>query len=246
MGTWTLESTKSSFSPLNTTTNFGHNFKVTFRMKYTPKLGSKFTEPPQLDWHERVMMKQPNAGTWWEFETNMYTHKPNSGTVWIWMRRYLEAYQRAAGLGPSEERIKGSSQLLAKDGKPVPLATLGAGLATREAKVKAVRDYLKNSGGILDIEIHDIPSLTLPLKDGDIKERVLIFNCGLVGVSSNRVRGEQLLIANQTQPKDTWTQSLKVGGAGHEWSTRGLRKVDAPSGVKTPIPPTDIKDVDYF
>lgn len=59
MGTWTLEATKSSVSQLDTTTHYGHNFRVTFTMKYTPKLGTGFSEPPRLDWHERIMKKDP-------------------------------------------------------------------------------------------------------------------------------------------------------------------------------------------
>lgn len=162
------------------------------------------------------------------------------------MCRYLAAYRVAASVTPVvADNAKGTAQLLAKDGKPIPVATLGAGLATPEAQVKAVRDYLQSRGGILEVQIHDIPSISLPLRDEANTERLLIFNCGLVGVTTNRVRAEQLLIVNHAQPKASWTQSFKIG-AGHDWATRGYNKVATPAGVSTPGTQFCTKDVEYF
>lgn len=248
MGKWTLEGTKNNVTPLDTTANYGHNFRVTFTMKYTPKLGAGFTEPPLLDWHERVMKKDLRAQEWHEYEINQYTLKPHSLTLSVWNRRYWDAYCRAAG-GSCDPlgRMKGSSRLRAKDGKPVPVAELGTGLTDPKDQVKAVRDYLKSKGGYLDIEIHDIPSISLPLSANENTERLLIFHVGLVGNNNLRVHAEQYLKLNAAEPKARWTQSLKVGvGQGHTWATTGLRKVAAPANLTTPMPDAFTKDVEYW
>lgn len=248
MGTWTLESTKNNVTPLDTTTNYGHNFRVTFTMKYTPKLGAGFTEPPRLDWHERVMKKDLTAQEWHEYELNMYTLKPQSLTLNIWSRRYWDAYCRAAG-GASDPlgRVKGSSRLRAKDGRSVPLTELGAGLTEPKDQVRAVREYLKSKGGFLDIEIHDIPSIALPLSPNTSTERLLIFHVGVEGNNNLRLHAEQYLKVSSAEPKARWTQSLKVGaGQGHTWATTGLKKVTAPANLTTPLLPVFTKDVEYW
>lgn len=163
----------------------------------------------------------------------MYALKPASKTLVVWARRYWEAYCRAAG-GTCEELMKGSSRLRAKDGKPVALSELGAGRTKPEDQVKAVREYLKANGGFLDIEIHDIPSISLPLAPTESTERLLTFNVGVEGNNNNRVRAVQYLKVDATKPKAQWVQSFKVGaGQVHPWVITGLTKVAAPANLTT-------------
>lgn len=246
MGTWTLDGLKSNSTPLDNADNFGHNFRVTLTMKYTPKLGTGFSEPPRLDWYERVMKKEFATMEWHEYEMNQYALKPTSKTTLVWCRRYWDAYCRAAG-GTSDALMKGSSRLRSKDGKPVPIAELRAGLTKPKDQAKAVRDYLKSNGGFLDIEIHDIPSISNPRAATTNTERLLIFNIGVEGNNNLRLRAEQHLKVNGAEPKASWTQSLKVGtGQGHTWATRGFQKVPAPANLTTPSPVALDKDAEYL
>jgi hypothetical protein len=233
MGTWTLESTKHNVSLLDDANNFGHNFRVTFTMKYTPKLGSAFTETPYLDWYENISKKDLTAQEWHTFEVNMYLKQPTSLTTAVWARRYWDAYHRASG-GTCDTRMKGSSRLRAKDGKPVPINVLGAGITSPKDQVKAVREYLKANGGFLDIEIHDIPSIGLPLKANESTERILTFNVGIVGSNNNRVRAVQHLKVSVAEPKANWVQVFKVGpGHAIPWVTAGLTQVAPPPNSTT-------------
>ena len=165
----------------------------------------------------------------------MYTLKPQSYTLMVWARRYIEAYVGAMGQPSAVLQMKGSSRLLDKKGESVAAADLPANLATAKEQADAVRSHLKKHGGILLIEIHDIPSISLPLTAGEKTERLLIFDVGLEG-GDKRMKAEQYLRIDETQPTNTWTQSFMWDG-GHTWASRGLTKVAAPANLVTPLPP---------
>jgi hypothetical protein len=187
MGQRVLESVNGRSRPLDGQT-FGTNFHVHFRLRYTPSLlRDKFVETPMLDWHERILIKEHHKGEWWEFETNMYTHNPTSATLGIWLKRYIVAYDAAAGMPSSG---KGSSKLLDKRGQPVSVKDLGRA-GTGQEKADAVRSYLGKHGGTMLIEVHDVPAIQRPTGD-DEKERLLRFNLGVQG-GSLRLRAEQYL-----------------------------------------------------
>jgi len=237
MGTWTLEGLAGGFTPLITADAFGHNFRVSYKMRYKPSTFDKFVEPPILDWYEQVKKKDHLAGEWHEYEMNMYALKPQSYTLMVWGRRYVEAYNHAAKLPRGVDKMKGSSMLLDKKGNPVPLSALGGKVvADANKKSDLVRSYLKSNGGILQIEIHDVPAITLPLGPGEHVERLLIFNVGIVG-GGMRVRAEQYLHVNQATLQGTWGHVFHMGHS-QTWSTRDCpRKVAAPLNLVTPMAP---------
>ena len=246
MGKWTLEALRLNHSLLDDEQYFGHNFKVKYTMKYTTTLGTGvgFTEPPMLDWHEKVVSKEIDTRGYCRYEAKMYELKPTSLTTGIWMQRYLDAYRGCAGI-PNPG--KGSSRLRSKEGQPVTLATLGAGsktLTEPKKQAEAVRDYLKSKGGILDIEVHDIPSLTWNVERNT--ERCLTLDCGLVGITTMRVKAEQHLIVNTAQPRSTWTRSLKVGqGQHHVINISNFTRVDPPVRNVTRVAPY-LKEGEYL
>ncbi|MCA9116160.1 MAG: hypothetical protein KDA79_13835 [Planctomycetaceae bacterium] len=223
MGRWSLESVNGVSQPLDAPT-FGTNFHAFFRLRYTPVMMDRFVETPKLDWHETIMMKEHHKNECWTFETNMYAHNPCSKTLLIWPRRYVEAYNHAAGRPYND---KGSSQLLDKNGQPVRVQDLGMNIADNGAKADAVRDYLKSKGGILQIEIHDIPSINTP-KDDERKERLLVFDCGLEG-GSLRLKAEQYLDVDGSKPRGEWGRGFKMT-TGTIWD-KGVFKEVAPPQI---------------
>lgn len=235
MGTWTLESLNGTSDPLNSAT-FGTNFRAHYKLRYTPSpMFDKFVEPPKLDWHEKIHMKEHHKGEWWEFETNMYTHNPLSVTLMVWPRRYLEAYANTANVpSGAAPNMKGSCKLLDKRGMAVQGKELGLNINDNNKRSDAVRNYLKKHGGILAIEIHDIPSINIPTGN-EHKERLLVFNCGVVG-GSLRLQAEQYLNVDAAQPQGNWGRRFNMTWM-ESWATTGLRKVAAPSGVANPRAP---------
>ena len=234
MGKWTLEALNGTSDPLNAPT-FGTNFRAFFKLRYTPNMFDTFVETPKLDWHEKIHMKEHHKGEWWEFETNMYTHNPSSNTLMIWTRRYIEAYNAANNLPSDSMNMKGSSKLLNKNGLPVAGRELGQNINNSQQKADAVRSYLKKHGGILQIEVHDIPSINIPANN-EHKERLLVFNCGIEG-GGLRLQAEQYLDVIGGQPQTSWTRRFNMTWK-ESWATTGLRKVPTPVGVSGVRPPT--------
>ena len=136
MGTWSLLSMTPELSPIRRGETFGHNVKVTFRLKYKPSRVGAFVETPLLEWNEKIIMKEHHKKETWVFETNMYEHNPSSKTLRMWAARYVQAYRSAEGRGAL---FPGSARLLREDGQPVPLRDLpqvrdrGDGRAAAEA-----------------------------------------------------------------------------------------------------------------
>ena len=179
MGAWSVQSVTGRHTALNTGTEYGTNWYVTFRLKYTPALIGGFVELPKMAWDEVILYNDYEKDERWEFVGNMYTRKPDSPTMAVWAQRYFRAYldahnQPFTAFGGKQ---KGHSKLFDKNGIPVTGQALGTH-AGEPAQNKAVQDYLKKNGGILEIEVHDIPNVLKP-GAGKVKkvERVLIFDC---------------------------------------------------------------------
>jgi hypothetical protein len=232
MGMWTLERVMGTTSDFTTGELFGTNVTVTFRLRYRPTAIGSFQEPPRLDWHEKFIMKEHHKSQWWEFEANMYEHNPCSNTLKIWAGRYVHAYKTA--IGTPDPMTKGSVKLLNDMGTAVARSELKAGLVDGTAQANAVRDYLKKKGGVLEITVHDIPSINKPAGN-EHKERLLQFNCG-VASGGPRWRGEQYLDVDGARPQSTWTRTFVPVYAG--FSTTGLTRTIPPTSVSMSRPPT--------
>jgi hypothetical protein len=232
MGAWTLESVTGETSDFTTSQLFGTNVKVAFRLRYRPGTIGAFQETPRLDWHEKFIMKEHHNGQWWEFESSMYEHNPCSNTLKIWAGRYVHAYK--AAMGTPDSMTKGSSTLLSETGVAVPRTELKLGLTDGNAQAENVRSYLKKNGGILEIKIHDIPSINIPT-GGEHKERLLKFNCGVVS-GGPRWCGEQYLDVNAALPQSSWTRSCTPAYTG--FTTAGLTRTAPPASVSMIRPPT--------
>ena len=225
MGTWSVISAVGRHTLLDTATNFGVNFYVTFRIKYAPATFGSFTEPPKLAWDEVIQFNDYKDKERWQFIGNMYTHKPGSPTVGVWAQRYFRAYCHAHNTPhPDQPMWKGHSKLFDKHGIAVTAAALGTHVGVT-LQNKAVQKYLEKHGGILEIEVHDIPSFVKPTGATVYdQERLLIFNCGVTGMGP-RVKAYQHLIQDTTQPAHTWTNTFRMGGSPPGLKTTGLKEV---------------------
>lgn len=233
MGTWTLESVNGETSNHDTSELYGTNVKVTFRLRYRPSTFGKFVETPKLDWHEKFMMKEHNAGEWWQFEDNMYEHNPCSNTLKIWPGRYVYAYKSA--MGRPDGSVKGSVTLLTANNAPVAKTALKQNLNDPAQQADAVRSYLKSSGGILVITVHDIPSINKPKDGARHKERLLKFDCGVIG-GGPRWKGDQYLDVDGAKQPAAWQRAFApVYGA---FDTNGLKQTPPPPQVSGKRPPT--------
>ncbi len=213
MGKWILQSiTDRGVAPLDTPTLYGHEFRLCLRLRYEPALIGRFSEPPLLMWHERFVMKEHHNSTWWEFESNMYEHIPNSPTLSSWPRRYIEAYEGAVAAGQAGAAGNpGRVRLLDQHGNAVTAADLRVG-HTPDEQARAVRHYLKRHGDILEIEIRDIPSITRPASTAHPehhKERLLLFTIGVQGGSVWRM-ASQYLDVDGTAPEFLWHRDFVI------------------------------------
>jgi len=239
MGNWTVQSVTCRHTPLDTPTEYGTNWYVTFRLKYTPSLVGSFVEPPKMAWDEVILFNDYSKGERWEFNGNMYTQKPDSPTMAVWAQRYFRAYLEAhhQPFRDNYGKQKGYSKLFDKNGAPLEGRVLGTHMGGKEQN-KAVQDYLKKHGGILEIQVHDIPNV---LKPGPSKvknvERVLIFNCGVTGMGP-RVRAWQHIKIDSSQPATSWTYNFQTGGSAPGLKTTGLKLVPDPT-PKGDLLPTD-------
>jgi hypothetical protein len=232
MGSWSVVSAAGRFTPLNTSTNFGTNFYVTFRIKYTASTFGSFSQPAKMEWDEVIWVIDRNKGEMSEFAGNMYTHKPASPTVAVWAQRYFRAYLHAKNLPTGDSRMKGHSKLFDKNGVAVPGTKFGT-YTTVADQNKAVENYLKSNGGILEIEVHDIPSFVKPVGTAAMnKERLLTFNCG-AGPTGPRVKAWQYIAIDTTKPPDQWRSEFQMNASPPGIKTTGLRIVPNP-GISTP------------
>ena len=231
MGSWSLERLTTFSAPLDGAI-FGTNYHAVFHLKYKSSMGS-FEETPRLDWHETIMMNEHHNNQAWVFDTNMYEHNPTSVTLIVWARRYVECYRKAANMGPGVR--KGKAELKKLNGTPVTMQELGANIQTAAGQADAVRTYLKRNGGLMIIEIHDVPGINAPT-GVQHKERLLWFNVGVTGLPL-RSMGEQYLNV-QGQVAGAWQRNFDDNG----WHrgklvTTGLQVVPPPGLVANPRAP---------
>lgn len=234
MGRWTLQSISGTTSPYNSET-VGHNVKVKYTLRYDAASFGSFTELPILTWNEQIFMIEHHNDEWWEFAANMYEHNPGSKTLEIWPKRYIVAYDTAHN---QPFMGKGSSKLLSKRGTPVSAKDLGRANGNEE-KAARVRHYLNKHGGILEITVHDIPSINKPDVNTH-KERLLVFDCGFAG-GGPRYQGAQYLDMDGARPQTGWIidfqPSAGVLSQIFQTNTAGKRKVAAPQSVAMRRPP---------
>jgi hypothetical protein len=235
MGTWTLDRVKLvENKKLDTEDYFGTSLKVEYRLRYlSTGLADPFDELPRLRWHEVITSKDHSTKTYWTFQTNMYEHNPLSRTLEVWAKRYPVAYMAAGKVGPT---CKGSSILMTPRGSPVRLDALGPGLKGSK-QAEAVRTYLQTNGGGLEITIHDIPSLRLTNATATRVERLLEFDCSVVGETAPKSRyvGNQYLDVDYTKKQKEWKRefpSKKIA-----LDLNGFMKVDPPPDVSEATDP---------
>ncbi|MFK7817891.1 MAG: hypothetical protein AB8G99_04190 [Planctomycetaceae bacterium] len=224
MGTWTLNSVRAEISDHTTGELYGNNVKAVFQLTYRPATMEKYKETPMLSWKETIMMNEHHKSETWVFNTNMYEHNPLSRTLEIWAKRYLVAYDTAHGIGYTG---KGYCKLLDKQMRPVQGDKLGR-QNTKAEKADAVRNYLKSKGGGFEIQVHDIPSINIPKpQDNTHKERLLLFDCGIVG-GGPTVKAYQHLVVNGNLARNQWVRK-----AGQGWGVSGIKT----TGLKNTQPP---------
>lgn len=233
MGSWTLQSVSHTSALNDTSELFGNHYVVDFKLRYAKSAFGGYKETPKLYWHEVIMMNDHKAGEHWTFTTNMYEHNPLSKTLEVWAKRYVAAYAHAAGT--PDPLMKGSSVLVDTRGQPVPIAKIGKGIFDKTKQADAVRAYLKGHGGGLDIRIDDIPSINIP-RNGEHKERLLIFDCGVVG-GGPRTKAIQYLVVDQAVQKSQWTRRFDLAWTMTGLKTTGLKVVSAPASVSAPRTP---------
>ncbi len=241
MGSWSVLSVTCRHSQLNTTIHFGTDWYVTYKIKYTPTasriMKDNFVEPPKMAWDEVILFVDTAKGEFWQFAGNLYTQKPDSPTMAVWAQRYFRAYLHAHKQPDPDSRSKGHSKLFDINGSPVSGAALGTHHGG-QAQNKAVQEYLRARGGILEIEVHDIPALLKP-GPGKVsqKERILAFNCGVTGIGP-RVQAWQHLKMDSNMPESSWTYNFQLNGNPPGVKTTGLKTVPDPT-PKGDLLPTD-------
>jgi hypothetical protein len=239
MGTWSLISLETENSPIDPGVdklNYGTNFQVTYKLRYKPSYFTKFKEPPNLDWYEKIYMKFTKTKEYWRWEGNWYNLNPASKTLMVWMQRYKVAYQNAILKARSD---KGNSFLLDTHEAPIVAAdVLEEGLTQGAEQAEEVRNYLKEYGGFLKITVHDVPGI-IKRENDTVKERLLLFDVGLVGNTKDRRRAEQYLYVDPSKPEAEWIREFTVG----DWTRDGIQfvgdyaKIDPPEDVsKVKIP----------
>lgn len=156
----------------------GSSLQITSRIAFE-KGGNTFENTPPLTWLETIKckVKGGKVDTIWQITENMVFKNPNSNTFFSWTNRYIEAYEYAMAL----DKIKflGFVKIYTRAGKELSPGDLPI-VYSREDKARAVQEYFRKNGGVLQITIEDRPALNLSGKDGEYvdKERLIDFNIG--------------------------------------------------------------------
>lgn len=233
MGQWSLDRLTTHSSALNGPI-FGTNFHAVFHLRYTTSTLGSYKETPKLDWHETIMMNEHHNHRSWTFDTNMYQHNPTSQTLIVWARRYIESYRAVAGLGSGVQ--KGKAELRALNGGPVTIEDLGANLNNAGQQADAVRSYLRRRGGLLILEIHDVPGINAPT-GAEHKERLLLFDVGVEGLPL-RSKAEQYLNVRGGVLPANWQREFNHNAwQRSRLNTTGLTKAAPPPLVANPRQP---------
>ncbi len=227
VGKWQLEKLQFSYSDLNSDDAVGNNVVANIELSYKPDWKDSvlgvFQEMPNLKWKERITLNDFSKKHSWSFKADMFQHNPSSRTMEVWPRRYIEAYNSAAG---QPTLVRGAVVLRDLQGNNVSLAGLGGEVSGNEEKSKAVRDYLSKNGGGLAIEVHDVPSIIT--RENTHKERLLEIQVGLSGVKT-KTAINQYLSVEITPEKSVSKRFVSVRPI--PMVDRGLKSVEPPSAV---------------
>lgn len=227
---WVVLSVVGQHVPLNTVKELGTEWRVTFRLQYKPSTFGSFVETPQLAWDEAILYNDYIKKETWSFTGNFYKRKPDSPTMAVWAQRYFRAYLNAKGT-PYEafgNKQKGYSKLYDLNNNPVSIQALET-VEGFDKQNRAVQDYLKKNGGILEIQVHDVPSVFKPVGGAHKKiERVLAFNCGVTGFA-NRARGWQHISIDSNVAESSWLYNFQTIESAPGLKTSGLSVVPDPT-----------------
>ena len=227
IGKWQLEKLQFSYSDLNSDDAVGNNVVANIELSYKPdwkdSLLGVFQEMPNLKWKERITLNDFSKNQSWSFKADMLQHNPSSRTMEVWPRRYIEAFNSAAG---QPTLVRGAVVLRDLQGNNVSLAGLGGEVSGNEEKSKAVRDYLSKNGGVLAIEVHDVPSILT--RENTHKERLLEIQVGLSGVKTKTAINQYL---NVEITPEKFVSKRFVSVRPIPMVDRGLKSVEPPSPV---------------
>jgi hypothetical protein len=234
MGTWTLESATPTIRDRNDV--YGHIFAIKFRLKYTTSAVGPFAEMPRLEWKETITMAEPNAKTWWQYVGDQYQRNAGSPTFMAWTSRYVNAYFCVAKQKYEPDAL---TCLYDVQGQKLPSATLPQASSPKE-QADAVRTYLKASGGILEVTVVDTPGIKKPEKPKPgqpavLKDRLLLFDCGLRGMGK-RTTAYQRLTVDGAKSEAQWFRECRVATGSPPLSTTGFAKVNPPPDVSVVKP----------
>jgi hypothetical protein len=219
---WSLDNLWISEESLITSPRqFGHNLKVTFLLRYTPVPNNPYVETPFLRWKEKIVMLDHTSRQRWDATRDQARYAPDSATLIAWIRRYIMGHT-------ADHFRKGSVSLL--DNQRHLVQFIVRGEIDDAAKAESVRNYLDTYGGYLQIELHDIPSLGIPLQ-GTVfdRERLLLIDCGIAG----RPRGifwSQHLRMSSAVPQQQWQRQ--------SWRSWPLVDLPTPPGFSLVLAPT--------
>jgi hypothetical protein len=211
---WSLDNLWISEESLITSPRqFGHNLKVTFLLRYTPVPNNPYVETPFLRWKEKIVMLDHTSRQRWDATRDQ--------ALIAWIRRYIMGHT-------ADHFRKGSVSLL--DNQRHLVQFIVRGEIDDAAKAESVRNYLDTYGGYLQIELHDIPSLGIPLQ-GTVfdRERLLLIDCGIAG----RPRGifwSQHLRMSSAVPQQQWQRQ--------SWRSWPLVDLPTPPGFSLVLAPT--------
>jgi hypothetical protein len=228
MGNWTLESARPDVRDRNDV--FGNYFALRFRLKYSPSSFGLFSEMPRLEWKETITMiekKKGEKGEWWQYVGDQFARDPNSQTFMSWVGRYNYAHfaVRQGRYGPDE-----TVRLFDKNGGQLPRDTFPSLNDRPKEQADAVRNYLKQHGGIMDVMVVDKPGINKPTETSVHKERILTFDCGLQN-SGVRVHACQHLVVDGSVPEGQWKRECVLQMVSPPFQTTGLRRMDPPPDV---------------
>lgn len=181
---WSLTNVNLKNTNSDTAINAGSAIYVTFTFTYTNMPSKKaFTESPWLQWNEKIKRRTNNEI--WEFEHDMYVIKPKSPTFFSWRNRYIEAYHYAQAA--DKTAFNGNVKFFDKTGKPLSSQEIGK-TDDQEQMALNVKNYLAEQGGILEVTIIDVPSVS-KREELTINDRIVNFSIGFD--SEHRIKFNQ-------------------------------------------------------
>ncbi|MBX3231373.1 MAG: hypothetical protein KF837_28875 [Labilithrix sp.] len=205
-----------------------------FRLKYTPSMMSSFKEMPALEWKEVITLLDHAKGEYWVYIGDQYRRCISSPTFATWTYRYIMAYE-STKKGIAYDELQAPTILYDRNGRQVSKDALPT-LNSSPEKAKAVRDYLKRNGGMMDCTVRDSPGIQTPkVGDDTDKERLLTFDCGLAG-TGRRIYCWQYLKVSSATPQGAWVRQFQWNNGSPGLKMTGLKRVQPPANVSVVKP----------